>query len=72
MKKQFPDVALTWQTELFGQTLSRETEKLVLKEGDVQRAEDLAYWLPYFSHLKQVNLMQTGLPQEDLITLSPM
>lgn len=70
LQKQYPDVTLTWQTEAFGQTLSRDMESLSIDADGIQSAADLYYWLPYFPDLKQVDLTESGLPQESLIALA--
>ena len=70
LEKQYPDVTLTWETEAFGQSISREDTFLVLTEGDIQRAEDLAYWLPYLPNLETVDMLECGLDQEEIIDLA--
>lgn len=70
LEKQFPEVRITWDTEVFGQTLSRDAEYLTLDASEVQSVADLFYWLPYFPNLKQVDLTRCDLPQDGLIALA--
>ena len=69
LEKQFPEVQLTWQTEAFGQSLSRDAQRLVLQEKDIENASDLFYWLPYFPELKLVDLTGSDLQQESIFPL---
>ena len=70
LEEQFPEVEMTWQTEAFGEEISRETESLTLDASDVRSVADLYYWMPYLSGLKYMDLTACGLPQEGLIALA--
>lgn len=69
LEEQYPEVELTWQTEVFGQSLSRDIRSLSIQAKDIENASDLFYWLPYFPQLQQVDLMRSGLDQESIFPL---
>ena len=70
LQKQYPGTCLTWQSEMFGMALSRETQSLTLTAANVKNVKELYENLPYFPYLEKVDLTKSGLPQEDMIALA--
>lgn len=69
LKEHFPELTLVCNVELGGKAVSLDTEILDLS-GTTVCADALSQALPLFSYLREVNLMETGLTEEEKMELA--
>lgn len=62
----YPEIAIDWQAEIYGMTLSSDSTQLDLTDIPLKSAEDVEAVLPYLPDVQTVVLIGTGLPEEDI------
>ncbi len=71
LREAFPDIAFRWELSLAGLALDSSTETIDLSGKEVAYGQ-LAQALPYLVNLKQINLLDTPLTQEELTNLADL
>lgn len=66
LREQYPDVALTWTVELFGQTFTEETKEVDISGNIVERCEDVEKLVACLPNLEKLIMSDCGIDSETM------